>query len=52
MSKKIKASKKSRILETVYEAAKGLHKIGLIDKREMEKFDLICLKKIPNYSHD
>lgn len=43
-------SKKSKILEAVHETATGLHKIGLIDKRKMEQYNLFCLKKIPNYT--
>lgn len=42
--------KKSRILKSVHKTAKGLHKIGLIDKRKMEKYDLLCLGPVPNYS--
>lgn len=42
--------KGSRILETVHEAARGLHKTGLIDKRKMAKYDLLCLRPVPNYS--
>jgi putative transcriptional regulator len=42
--------KKSRILEEVHETAKGLHRIGLIDKRKMEKYDLLCLEPVPDYS--
>lgn len=50
MTKKIKTVKSSRILETVHMTAKGLHKIGLIDKKNMKKFDLLCLKEVPDYS--
>lgn len=49
MSKK-NVTKKSRVLETVHATAAGLHRIGLIDKRKMEKFDLLCLKEVPDYS--
>jgi putative transcriptional regulator len=42
--------KKSRILESVYETARDLHEVGLIDKRKMEKYDLLCLKPVPKYS--
>jgi putative transcriptional regulator len=50
MPKQINTLQRSRILETVHASAKGLHQIGLIDKRKMEKFDLLCLKEIPSYS--
>ena len=43
-------STKSKLLEAVHETAAGLHKIGLIDKRKMEQYNLFCLKKIPNYT--
>lgn len=43
-------SKKSRILEAVHEAARDLYEIGLIDKRRMKKYDLLCLSPVPNYS--
>ena len=42
--------KRSRILESVHKNASGLHKIGLIDKRKMEKYDFLCLKPVPDYS--
>lgn len=41
---------KSDILDAVYESAQGLHEIGLLDKEEMNKFDLLCLKEVPNYT--
>jgi len=42
--------KKSRILKSVHETAKGLHEIGLIDKRKMEKYNILCLNPVPEYS--
>lgn len=42
--------KKSRILDIVHESARDLYKIGFIDKRKMEKYDLLCLKPVPKYS--
>ncbi|MBP6104436.1 MAG: helix-turn-helix domain-containing protein [Gammaproteobacteria bacterium] len=50
MREKAKILTKNRLLDEVHETAKGLHQMGLIDKRKMEKYDLFCLKKIPNYS--
>lgn len=50
MKTKKTLAKKSMILEAVHETATGLHRIGLIDKRKMEQYDLFCLKKIPLYT--
>lgn len=50
INKKPNTPKKSRILEAVYESAKDLHEIGLIDDRKMEAFDILCLKEVPDYS--
>jgi putative transcriptional regulator len=33
---------KSRILSEMHETAKGLHASGLIDKRSMREFDILC----------
>lgn len=33
------------ILETVHNSAKGLYKIGLLNEKEMRKFDSLCLPK-------
>lgn len=38
----MKQSKKSRMLELVHKTATDLYEIGLIDKRKMEKYDLLC----------
>lgn len=37
----------SKILKTVHEAAKGLHKSGLMDATTMRKFDAHCLEPTP-----
>lgn len=34
--------RRSRILEEMHETARGLHEIGLIDKRRMHEFDALC----------
>lgn len=41
--------KKSRILEAIHETTAGLHEIGLIDKRKMEKYNILCLNPVPEY---
>jgi putative transcriptional regulator len=35
-------NRKSRILREIHETAKGLHSTGLISKRRMGEFDLLC----------
>ena len=47
MARKIKA--KTKILAAVHETAIDLHEIGFIDKRKMNKYDLLCLEPIPKY---
>lgn len=43
-------SKKSRILETVHETAKGLHQAGLADAVTMREFDALCLPAVEKLS--
>lgn len=38
--------KTSRILNEVHESVAGLHKSGLVDKKTMREFDILCLKNI------
>jgi putative transcriptional regulator len=40
----------SRILGTVHETARDLHRAGFIDKRCMREFGALCLPPIPSYS--
>jgi len=42
-------TKKSKILSTVHETAKALHKVGLIDKKAMDKYDILCIEAVPEY---
>ena len=37
----------SRILDAVHETVGDLHRLGLIGKREMIKFDALCLSSAP-----
>ena len=39
----MKRKHQSRIAEAIHEAAKGLHRIGAIDKTAMCEFDVRCL---------
>jgi putative transcriptional regulator len=52
MSKIVKTAKRkaqSSILEAVHETAAGFHRLGFIDKRKMQEFDVLCLEPIPDY---
>ena len=40
---------KSRIMEAVHEGARDLHRLGVIDKRKMQKYDVLCLKPVQDY---
>ncbi len=44
-----KPEAKSRILEAVHETAGDLHRLGFIDKRKMQKYDVLCMEPIPEY---
>ena len=41
---------KKRILDTVHETAKGLHKSGVMDTTTMREFDALCLPPVKNLS--
>ncbi len=43
----IKTKAKSQILEAVHETAADPHRPGFIDKRKMQKYELLCLEPIP-----
>lgn len=45
-----KARTRSSILPAVHETAGDLHRLGFIDKRQMEHFDALCLAPVPAYS--
>ena len=42
--------KKARIVETVHETVKGLHRAGLVDGITMREFDAMCLPAVKNLS--
>ena len=52
MTQKTKAKAKSQIFEAVHETALDLHRLGFIHKRNMHKFDALCLDPVPEYSSD
>jgi putative transcriptional regulator len=39
-----------KILETVHETAKGLHRAGVMDAKTMREFDALCLPPVKNLS--
>jgi putative transcriptional regulator len=41
---------KGRLLEAVHETAQDLHELGLIDKRTMREYDLLCVEPVSVYS--
>lgn len=41
---------KSRILEAVHDTARDLHGLGFIDKRAMNRYDVLCIEPVPAYS--
>ena len=47
MTEKVKPE--SRIMEAVHEGARDLHHLGFIDKRKMQKYDLLCLEPVQDY---
>lgn len=44
-----KTKAKSRLMDAVYETASDLHHLGFIDKRKMQKYDVLCLQPVPEY---
>lgn len=42
--------RKSDILKTIHEEAKGLHDIGLVDATTMRKFDASCLEPAKEFT--
>ena len=41
--------KRSRVLDEVLEGARGLNRLGFIDKRRMTEYEALCLPPIPAY---
>lgn len=48
----VKSQAKSRIFEAVHETASDLHRMGFIDKRKMDKFDVLCIEPVPDYDSE
>ncbi len=36
-------------MDAVHEGAHDLHRLGFIDKRKMQKYDLLCLEPVRDY---
>ena len=49
---KVKAETKSPILGAAHETASDLHRLGFIHKRNMHKFDALCLAPVPDYGSE
>ena len=49
---KTKTKAKSRIFEAVHETAADLQRLGFIDKRKMQKMDVLCLTPVPSYDSE
>ncbi|QUP52696.1 helix-turn-helix domain-containing protein [Ralstonia syzygii] len=43
------AKGKSAIHDAVHETAADLHCLGFIDKRKMQKYEVLCLELVPEY---
>jgi len=39
-----------KVLDTVHDTAKGLHKAGVMDTKTMHEFDALCLTPVKNLS--
>lgn len=39
-----------KLLETLHETAKGLHKAGVMETQTMREFDALCLPPVKKYS--
>ena len=46
---KTRTQTRSRILEAVHETARDLRRLGFIDKRKMQKYDVLCLEPVRDY---
>ncbi len=41
---------KNRLLETIHDTARDLPDLGFIDKRAMNRYDVLCIEPVPAYS--
>ena len=47
---KAKAKAKSDAFSAIHSAAKGLHRVGAVNKTTMREYDALCLDAIPEFS--
>jgi putative transcriptional regulator len=52
VTRKNKVRFKSRIAEAIHETMRGAHGVGVIDKRTMREFDVMCLTTVEELSPD
>ena len=52
MKQATKVKAKSSIFEAVHETASDLHRLGFIHKRNMHKFDALCLVPVSDYNSE
>ena len=45
-----KSKYRSEIAEVVHEGMRGMHRVGLIDKKTMREFDIRCLTNVEDLS--
>ncbi|KVL48423.1 DNA-binding protein [Burkholderia territorii] len=45
----VHAKGKSPLLGAVHETTADLHRLGFIDKRKMQKYEVLCLELVPEY---
>jgi len=45
-----KSKYRSPIAEAVHDGARGMHRLGLVDKKTMREFDVRCLTKVDEMS--
>jgi len=43
---------KSRLLEAVHDTATDLNELGFIDKRAMNRYDVLCVEPVPDYTSE
>ena len=48
----MKKQNNSKILDAIHETASDLHKLGLINKHTMARYDALCVPPVPDYSPD
>ena len=41
---------KSDILDMIHETASDLHRLGIVNKQSMERYDALCVSPVPDYS--